>query len=76
MKAVWSRQARTELDDFPVREAEQIESEVEVMFSDAVPGRAVESFRSGGLLTIELPCGVEAEFERIGDGVRILHLRS
>lgn len=44
------------------------------MFSDAIPGMAVESFRSGGLLTIELPCGVEVEFERTGDGVLILHV--
>lgn len=75
MKLVWSGRARAELDDLPVHKAEQIESEAEVMFCDAVPGTAVESFRSGGLLTVELPCGIEAEFERTGDGVRILHLR-
>lgn len=75
MKATWSAVARRELDEFSVALAEAAESEADVMFSDAIPGTAVGSFRSGGLLTIELPCGIEAEFERTGDGVVILHVR-
>lgn len=74
MKAVWSALARQECEALPVRLTRAVVAETATIFSDAIPGMAVESFRSGGLLTIELPCGIEVEFERTGDGVLILHV--
>jgi len=42
------------------------------MFADSVPASAVH--RSMNVLMVELPCGVELDFERTGDGVRILYV--
>ena len=43
------------------------------MFADSVPGGAVHL--ATGLLMIELPCGVEIDFERTGDGIRIAYVK-
>lgn len=50
------------------------ESEIPVMFTDAIPSSAVLADPAGALL-LELPCGVEVVFERVGDGVMLLSLR-
>lgn len=50
----------------------RIESEVPVMFADSVPASAVHRYVD--VLMVELPCGVELDFERTGDGVMILYV--
>lgn len=64
--------ATTELGLIAEAQAAQIRSETETAFTDSVPSNAVTL--PYGRLLLELPCGVEAEFDRTGDGVRILHL--
>lgn len=72
MRITWSGGAGRRLDELSPDRRRAIESEMETMFSDAVPGDSVSI--GSGMLMVELPCGVEVDFERMGDGVRILFL--
>jgi len=56
----------------PENEQKQLRSEIETAFTDSIPSNAVNLPYSR--LLLEMPCGVETEFDRTGDGVRILHL--
>lgn len=72
MRIMWVRAAKDQLEEAdPVMRA-RIESELPVTFADSVPAAAVQM--AVGVLMVELPCGVEVDFERTGDGVRILYL--
>lgn len=64
--------ARQAVEDSDPAIRGRIESEIPVMFADSVPASAVH--RSMNVLMVELPCGVELDFERTGDGVRILYV--
>lgn len=72
MRIVWSSAANGRLDELSPERRRAVESESETMFADSVPGDSVSI--GGSMLMVELPCGVEIDFERTGDGVRILFL--
>jgi hypothetical protein len=74
MRVTWMRGAADALENLDPALRAAVESETETMFMDSVPGEAVKL--QPGLLMLELPCGVEVDFERMGDGVRILFLES
>jgi hypothetical protein len=65
--------ANIQLESFPAAWTEQVKSETETMFTDSIPANAAQL--PYDRLIVELPCGVETEFERSGDGVRILWMR-
>jgi hypothetical protein len=66
------RDARDQLEELDPALRGRVESELPVMFGDSIPAAAVRM--AAGVLMVELPCGVEVDFERMGDGVRILYL--
>jgi hypothetical protein len=72
VRVTWLEDAWQNVQDADPAIRGRIESEVPVMFMDSVPATAVS--HSGGVLMVELPCGVEIDFERTGDGVRILYV--
>jgi hypothetical protein len=76
MRVFWSNDAADRLDELGALSLElpnAVESEIAVMFADAVPSSARLASPAGALL-VALPCGVEAVFERTGDGVVLLSL--
>jgi len=76
MRVFWSNDATDRLDELGALSLElpnAVESEIAVMFADAVPSSARLASPAGALL-VTLPCGVEAVFERTGDGVVLLSL--
>lgn len=72
MRITWEESARQDVENADPAIRGRVESELPVMFMDSVPATAVT--HSGGVLMVELPCGAEIDFERTGDGVRILYV--
>ena len=73
MRITWLDGARSEVEEADPALREQIDSELPMMFGDGIPGEAVRFVP--GILMVELPCGAEIDFERDGDGVRILFVK-
>lgn len=73
MRITWFEAARQDVESADPVIRDQIDSELPVMFADSVPGSAAHL--TTGLLMVELPCGVEVDFERTGDGVRIVYVK-
>lgn len=72
MRIMWTRAAKDQVEEADPVLRGRIESELPVMFGDSIPAAAVTM--AVGVLMVELPCGVEIDFERTGDGVRILYV--
>lgn len=73
MRVVWGMLAGIQLGSFPAAGAARVRSQTEAKFTDAIPGDAAPL--PYGRLVTGLPCGAAVEFERIGDGVKILWIR-
>lgn len=72
MRTVWSAEALEGIEALGEPIGATVRSEADVMFLDSIPGGA--AVPPSGALMVELPCGVEVSFERIGDDVRIVHV--
>lgn len=74
MRVTWARGAADALEGLDPDLRTAVDSEIGVLFMDSVPDEAVTM--APGVLMLELPCGVEVDFERVGGGVRILFLEN
>jgi hypothetical protein len=72
MGLTWLQGAREELATLDESLRSAVESEAATMFADSAPAAAFISAPS--ILTVELPCGVEIDFEEAADGCRIVHV--
>lgn len=73
MRVTWLDTAREDVENADPAIRGRIESEIPFAFADSVPANAVRM--ATGVLMVELPCGVEVDFERTGDGVRIVYVK-
>lgn len=77
MKVYWAPEGRAARNKLSWELAEAVESEVDTRFTDAIPASAHQSpDRPVGILTLTLPCGLNIDFDRTGDGVLILNVSS
>lgn len=72
MRISWLESAKQDVENAEPALRARVESELPVAFADSVPANAVST--ASGVLMVELPCGVEVDFERTGDGVRIVYV--
>lgn len=70
MRLLWNEAARRGLGHLDDERRSIVDSEAQVMFADSIPATAQKL--TDGTMFVELPCGTEVVFERIGDGVQII----